>query len=261
MRNSKTRYLLISFFCFASLESFSENKIVDERTGVEIIWSIDSSLFRKGSEYRAVILPDNHVQKACEMVVRALRKYPDALLRKNLKKIYVMDSIKVNGFDWGGTYSAFPAALYIIYDMNELYSEQGIHHEFSSILLKNYPQFFDREKWGRINPAGFRYGGDGRKMIETGAKMSKQSEDLLRKGFVYQYSTASVEEDFNCMAEQLFSPDTGFWKHIDQHKRLRKKALRAINFYRSITPFYDVRFFKVIIPSNSAEFLQDGFLK
>ena len=130
--------------------------------------------------------------------------------------------------------------------LDSIFLEQYIHHEFSSILINKYSEKFKDKKWERINRNKFRYmEGGGEEAIETD-NTSQYSEELFRAGFIMKYATASVEEDFNCIAESLFSCYGYFWTSVKKHRRLGKKVKRAIAFYHSIDPVFSKDFFRRI---------------
>ena len=67
---------------------------------------------------------------------------------------------------------------------------------------------------------------------------------MAKKGFLTQYSTASQEEDFNMLAEGLFSGEPGFWTLVDEHALLKAKVSVVLGFYSKLDPQFDEAFFK-----------------
>ena len=150
---------------------------------------------------------------------------------------------------YGGTNST--DALYLTNNgaamgYNDLYMEQTFHHEYSSILYRNYPSFIDEEAWKEANITGFDYNDpeNGVGAIRNNESSQDLDTALCKKGFLTQYSLSGIENDINTFAQNIFSPSAGFWKIVDQYPRIKRKVKLLIDFYNRIDPLFTVEYFK-----------------
>lgn len=183
-------------------------------------------------------LPSDEVPRSLDALDRAMEKYPVTLLQKNLKRVYVLSRLAFYGVPYGGTNSA--DTVYLAnggkdFGFTDRYLEESFHHEFSSILLRNYSSVFDRRAWLAANPPGFKYFGDGTKAVRSGQASTKTSRRWQMEGFLAQYATASIEEDFNMVAEALMTGSQEFWTAVDQSPRLKQKVDVAVRFYGALS--------------------------
>ena len=131
----------ILFMLFSMISDVKAEKIIDARSGVEIIFTAEDGMFPytwysgdiKG---KAVSLDSSEIIRSTEIVKKALSKYPVDVIKKNLDKIYVMKSLEFYGVIYGGTNTKN-----IVYIANN-----GIEPAIQMILLnvfftKNFLQF------------------------------------------------------------------------------------------------------------------------
>jgi hypothetical protein len=183
------------------------------------------------------------------IMLRALAKYNDLLLEYNLKAIYFLKSMRFFNVGYGGTNST--DALYMTNNGMSLgytdkYIEQTFHHEFSSILFRNYSQMIDTVAWKRTNDPGFDYNDpeSGVGAIRTGRSSQVLDTALAKYGFLTEYSMSSMENDINTIAQNLFLPDPGFWSIFDKYPRIRAKTRLLILFYNKLGGQYTEQYFR-----------------
>jgi hypothetical protein len=221
---------------------------------VKVFTTLSSDMFpqswRGGDiDAKATALAPEEVDRSLRLVRLALTRYPEPVLNKNLRRIYLVRDLLFFGVPYGATNSL--DCLYLCNrgvreGFTDWYLESSVYHEFSSILLRNYPKFWDEKAWLAANPKGFHYLGDGTQAIRQGAASLDRDPKLYRLGFLTAYSQASVEEDFNVMTESLFMGDSGFWRAVDTYPRLRKKLEVALKLYGGIDrQFTESRFRKL----------------
>ena len=189
------------------------------------------------------------IERSKSVIARALSKYSVTSLKKNLRIIYFLKSMKFYEVGYGGTNST--DALYLtnsgtVAGYSDLYLEQTFHHEYSSILYRNYPSFIDEEAWKEVNIAGFDYNDpeNGVGAIRNNESSQDLDTALCKKGFLTQYSLSGIENDINTFAQNIFSPSAGFWKIVDQYPRVKQKVKLLIDFYNKIDPLFTVDYFK-----------------
>ncbi|MBA4293391.1 hypothetical protein C0431_10530 [bacterium] len=180
---------------------------------------------------------------ALKTVQSALTKYPQAVIESNLKTVHVTRSLSFYGLNYGGTNSSDAVYLTLmpgrrLTTFSHLFLERTFHHEFSSILLRNYWNQFPEKDWNQALPAEFKYRGNGTQSVREGTASTRYSDQYNSLGFLAEYSTSSLEEDFNMLAEGLFSGDPRFWKIYDNYPLIAKKADLIITFYNRIDPTF-----------------------
>jgi hypothetical protein len=194
-------------------------------------------------------LAASQVDRSRELVNRAFNKYPRRLLRAHLKSVYVLSDLGYFGIIAGGTNSS--SQVYIKNDGTRYYTDRWIeacvHHEFSSILLREHPAFLSQRAWQAANPAGFVYGASGTDFVKSGRTSKWLDEAYLRKGFVCQYATATLENDFNCMAEKLFMGEPGLWTAAAKYPAIATKLNLLIGFYQKLNSQFDRAYFQSLV--------------
>lgn len=226
------------------------------RPGVDIDVATSPSMFpdswtKAPINAKAVPLADEESDRSMGLVRKALANYPASLLQKELKKVYVCQSIQFYGLDYGGTNST--DTVYLTNQgpergYTDAYIVGSFHHEFSSILLRNHYSSLDEKAWMKCNPADFQYGSGGTDALRSGRASTKFDPKLAEQGFLTQYSQASLEEDFNMTAEGLFSGQPAFWSIFDEHPRFRRKAKLVVSFYAILNGQFNEAYFRSLVP-------------
>ena len=183
------------------------------------------------------------------IIARALNKYPEIIFEKNLKYVYFLKEMKFYDVGYGGTNSA--DAVYLTnqgpsYGYTEKYLEQTFHHEFSSILFRNYPSLLDTNAWKEANIPGFLYNDPENGVGAIRDNRSSQDLDTLlcQKGILTQYGGSSIENDVNTFAQNLFCPEKNFWSYVDRYPRIKKKTELLIKFYGGLSSAYTEAYFR-----------------
>lgn len=197
-------------------------------------------------------LAESEIERSRKIMLSALDKYPAEVLKKKLKKLYVLKSMNFFGVDYGATYAE--NCVYVANDgidegYTDLVIEKEFHHEFSSVLFIDYYYLFNESEWRQINSADFVYFDE-----ETGGaaaiKEEKASEEFDPKlhevGFLYEYAQSTLENDFNSFAENIFAYDGNFFEIVEEYEKLSLKLELTIEFYNSINPKFTIEYFKEI---------------
>lgn len=227
----------------ASTDTHPAALSVDKPTGVVIEARADPTIFpadwRSDDSTQAVPIRTTEIPRATRLMQKALRRYPPTFIQKNLGHIYLVSDLTLESTGASGTCAG--RAVYVADDGKENdydddFLKGTLHHELAHLLFSNYAANFDADKWQALNPPGFEYGSGSTNAIKDG----KDSEDiepvLLNKGFVCQYATSELEEDFVCTAGQLMLDKTQFWHEVDHYPIMKKKVEIVVAFYHKIIP-------------------------
>lgn len=209
---------------------------------VPIVTRIDTDMFPEtwvmgGPKATATSLPDSERQRSLRVVSYALDKYPSSILKDNLKKVYIVQSLEFYGLPYGGTNSNDTVYLSnqgIRNGYTNGYLEQSFHHEFSSILLRNRLRSFPKAAWRACNDPDTPYQGNGTLAVRNGTADTRYREYWQERGFLAEYATASIEEDFNMMAGGLLTGEPQFWRAVEKYPRIKQKADLLISFYHEL---------------------------
>ena len=221
---------------------------------VKVSFKFDNSIFPDSWQIAPVTASgealDSTEEARCKAIaIKALVKYPTPILVMNLKSIYFIRSVKFYGVDFGATNDK--NSLFITDDgkskgYTDHFIEQSIHHEFSSILFRNYGWLLDTTQWKKANAEDVSYtdaeGGVG--AIRKKEASQELDTALAQKGFLTQYAQSDVENDINTIAQNLFTPAPGFWKLVDAYPRIRQKVNMLIKFYHSILVTFTESYFR-----------------
>jgi hypothetical protein len=178
----------------------------------------------------------------------ALEKYPVSVVKKHLKKIYIGGSFSENGGVIAGMYEKNKLFLFcnpVDGYTSDIFLEQTIHHEFSSILILDYD--FPAFDWLDLNPKGFEYIINLSKINEYMNSISSYSptEDQLRQGLVSSYGKANAENDINSYVELIFTQPEKMRAYMDKYPRVGPKYEMIKKFYLSISPEFEAVFDKI----------------
>lgn len=196
---------------------------------------------------KGIALDRSEKERSIAIIRKALAKYPGAVLEQNLKKIVVLKSVAFYGLEFGGTNSS--DVVYVTNDgiangYTDYYVEQVVHHEFSSILLRNYPKFFNDASWRKINAKP--YGTGGVDALRNGVSSEAYDEKLMESGFLDEYSTSDLEEDFNTFAQNIFLTGEEFWLYCEKYPGIGKKLRLIISFYGKVDAAFTEEYFRKV---------------
>lgn len=248
--------LLLSYRCSAD----QTTHFVDKETGVEIICAAEARMFpaewyKPPISVTASALNSAEIARSVAFVKEALHRYPAAFVKMNLKKIYVVGSLRNYGVESGGLPTYERKALYLANagfaaGYTESWFVRSINHEFAHLLAGNHPNEFAATNWEHLNPKYFHYGSGGADAIKNGNSNEVMTAAYLKQGFVSQYGTTAVEEDFATICEQLFTGDLVFRNMAAQNKGMRHKLQAVETFYHSLSPQFDNAYFQRLISAD-----------
>jgi len=197
---------------------------------------IDPPISAQGQE-----LPADEIWRLLPIIEQFLSRYPASVLNNNLADIFLLEELRFYGQSFGATNSN--SGLYIKSEGNaagftDLFLQQRMHSEFSSILRRNY--VFPEIMWRAVNADDFEYIGNGVELLGE-ANLYRTSPELLSQGFIVRYAQSSVENDFNMIAYHLFTDLNNLMQIASEYPLIKEKVDLAINFYESVDSRFDFR--------------------
>lgn len=242
------------FISILSLQAFPQyEKFIDDSSGVEILFTAGNDIFPQswyGGQIKGVAesLDTAELKRSLKIVKTALAKYPAAVLKKNLKKVYVLKKLSFYGVDYGGTNTkgvVYIANKGLSKNYTDSFIERVFHAEFSSVLMNSYPQDLDQKKWAEINPKDFQYGAvNGYEAIKAGKSSEDFDKKILEIGFLNEYAMSTLENDFNSFAKNLFYAEDNFWSIVEGNSRLSEKLELILDFYSKMDSKFTKEYFK-----------------
>lgn len=250
---------LLSVCLFPELEA--QVSFYDQRSGVEVAFPSKTNIFPRqwsGKKVSPAICPlaSGEISRIEDLLSQAFLKYPLEMLNAYLDRVYVVKSMIFYGLPYGGT--NYQHTVYLSDDtenpwFTDEYIEQVFHHEFSSILLRDFSSYFNKAGWLSLNPSAFRYGRGGADAISKGLASMVLDPALIELGFLSQYSTASLEEDINVFAQYLFNGGREFWRAVELNDIIREKTRILISFYHKINPVFTEAYFRSFYYNSTAQ--------
>lgn len=243
-------------FIFISLLLLSFNSFAGKNdtiiSGVPILFNYSIDIFPESwidEPINAIgdEIAEEEIPRSKYILVAATQKYPQAVLTNNLKGVYVLKNMAFYDVRFGGTNSNEYVYLTnngIENGYTDRYIEETFHHEFSSILYRNFPEHLNRQAWDRVSDAGNSDPDGGVGAIRNNSASTDIDTALCRYGFLTQYSLSDFENDLNLLAENLFKPAPGFWEVVDRYPLIEKKVTLLIRFYHLIDPVFTESYFR-----------------
>jgi hypothetical protein len=219
---------------------------------VRTVTSADDDIFPESWRKAPILasggeLPESQHERVKKILLPALKKYPEAVLKKYLHGIYVLSELKYSGVTTSGTNSRTGVYLKIgepKQGFTDAWIEGVFHAEFSSILWRERNRKFPTAAWQKLNPPGFEYLGNGVDAVKQNKAGTNRSAELNERGFQTEYAQSTLENDFNGFAELIFSGNTALWKHGDRYPKLVAKRKLAIEFYGTLDETFTEDYFR-----------------
>lgn len=99
-----------------------------------------------------------------------------------------------------------------------------------------------------MNPAGFKYLGNGVDAVRQKVAGTLLRHELHKKGFLVEYAQSKLENDLNGFAKMLFSGEAELWRVAEAFPRIRRKLDLTLAFYQKIDPAFNLAYFRSLVP-------------
>lgn len=222
---------------------------IASKYGVKIVYKIDKNfapmLFtgQRIAFDRIEPIAYQVLAKYPSILGKALKKYPERVIRKYLDAVYFAKTMETEGIKASGTCGFFIWSVYLADDgkKDDKRAERTFHHEFSTVLLRQTG--FLINPWEEQNPKEFKYLYEtikNRRDIRISGKGTKSDYE---DGFITDYGRTTFENDFNEYAAMIFTAPREFKKIMDQYPRVRNKFKLWLEFYHKIDPVFTEAYF------------------
>jgi hypothetical protein len=161
-----------------------------------------------------------------DWIKEGLKKFPPELLSQLFDRIYVGQSLHLNGVRIGGFSGTLGQRWIIVEGLSRREDFMDLlYHEVGHKMLTSFWRKFDWRKFASLNPPDFKYFGDSLEFLENRPSFANQPNDQLwRLGFFRPYSVASFNEDFANLFAEIFRNDPRFWKSLHDYPILKEKT-------------------------------------
>ncbi|WP_426369921.1 hypothetical protein [Pseudocolwellia sp. HL-MZ7] len=163
----------------------------------------------------------------------ALIAYPDDFVSSQIDAIFIAGNMFFDGMQAGGTYqySWIIVASTIDSSGESNYNSAlyGVHHELSSFIY--HKSFVITRFWGDLMPKNWEA-----KVTDKEALADNYEPIDYENGFLNNYATTSVENDFNTYAEFVFARTDELIELAKQYPLVAKKLRLFINAYSRQSP-------------------------
>lgn len=221
-------------------------------SNIPILFNVDPYIFPedwtgKRVNAQATRIRRKEVARSISVISKAMDKYPVDFLKKNLKSIIVFKQMSFFNLRYGGTHSI--DRIYLTNDgIWKGYSDDSIeltfHHEMASILLQNYPQYIDKEKWTKQNLKA--YSGDGVMAIANLNVDKTFYRKLHKSGFLHAFSSSGFRNDFVSFAENILMGNPEFFRAVETFPIIKKKYQMMTVFYYMVDAKFTPAYFRRI---------------
>ena len=195
---------------------------------------------------KATPINDGQLLRFLTILPDELKKYPASLIKSDLHAIALSSLLSLYGIEYGGSNSGKRIYMTVLspeQGNTDEYLRRTIHHEFSSILIRDHK--FPLKEWRASLPAGVKYNDSidkEVKTIESGRDISLASSKLLEQGFLSSYGLTNYINDVNTYAELLFVEPNELKRLSNKYKTIRVKYDLLIDFYKNLDSKYNWKF-------------------
>ncbi|HLF26042.1 MAG TPA: hypothetical protein VJG32_06880 [Anaerolineae bacterium] len=217
----------------------ARKKQLEEQYRVDICFDVIGYPIRLlGGTFSTV--PTHQRLKVLDALAIDLQAYDPAFLDSALERIYIFDSLLLQGQWYGGTYDPWHKWVYIqtdwLGDDGTSRAGAGFHSELSSILLWHHPDLFPLKAWSELNPSDFTY----QRAVSSWENLREGNTDYLgdeqlyAQGFLNGYGQNTLEDDMNGFAQYLAAKPDLLQELAAEYPAVRRKAELLQGFYQAL---------------------------
>lgn len=197
------------------------------------------------------MLPDDNYHQALSIIVEEMNDYPENILLSDLDNVYLGGKIQTDRSQFtAGFFIPNKKDIYLFSMVSDnadndalLILAETFHHEFSSILMRNYR--FDMIGFMSYNGTDFEYWHDEERILTSTHTGNYTSGPLWDEGLLRYYSQTSPENDYNSYVEMIFTNPKRMSDNCSANERIKNKFLHVKDFYLNISPDFKSAFDQV----------------
>ena len=163
----------------------------------------------------------------------ALKAYPTGFVSSQIDAIFIAGNMLFDGMRAGGTYRynwiIIASDSKAIGEYNYHAALYGVHHELSSFIYRK--SFVISRFWGDLMPENWKA-----KITDKESLADNYEPIDYENGFLNNYATTSVENDFNTYAEFVFARTDELIELAKQYPLVAKKLRLFIIAYSQESP-------------------------
>ena len=170
---------------------------------------------------------------------------PEGLVGSSVSDLHVVDDVSLPDCGIAGyaSGSAGRASLLVI----EVRGQRAIFsHEFGHAIHSRFRSTFPEEEWNSFVPPTAGYLGSGQEYIKSGLDERPFTPQLLDRGFITGYASASLNEDVAEMIEALLVGDLRLWSAATDAPLVAGKLACLLEFLHRVDPAFDRDYFEDI---------------
>ena len=218
------------FFTIMIIPAYASALDVVLSDGLNDVVTIDNTILHINCKK---VTSDKFIDSTIKEIQFFNSSYKPLTIKNNLSKIVLCKKLSINGKKWfRGTYNLNKKIIYL--ELSNLQdAEYALHHEFSSILLKNSKKLSNiKLNWIKYNNKPY---------VNYWTQKSKsmwnsKNKKLRSNGFLYPYCKTNFENDFNVIS--AFYKSSYLKSTIDKaskkYRLINKKYNIVKNFYEGL---------------------------
>lgn len=234
-----------------NLNNSPDKHILHKSSGIEIRFVLDENTFPDNwlnikVRPKVDLIHKNEISRSALVVSKAMNKYPDDFLQKNLSAVYVFKVMSFHGHLYGGTHDFDKIYLSnggMIQGFTDNQIESTFHHEMSSILFVNYQNYFRKKAWKDLNRKAYQFQ-DSVDALLNHKVGEAYLPTLNEQGFLHEFASTTIRNDFVSIAENIFLGDSTFFETIKTYPALEKKCELMIQFFYMVDERFTPEYFK-----------------
>lgn len=209
-----------------------------------VICAIDFSSYEEktalilssGSSLTFESVPNDTVSDVKALIDEEMSIYSSDFLNKFVSNIYVVSNLKINGYDYGGSYNSRSIFLSIPEYLGGFITftegSRGIfHHELASFVFNE--NFGNKIAWSVLIPRNW-------ESVTYG--VYSQNQWGIKDGFISPYGTTSLGNDFSEYAKIIFTNPVTVIEKSNEYEIVREKTCLFRTIYTELDPKTEIFF-------------------
>lgn len=164
-------------------------------------------------------------------IMQFANRYPKKVIKEYLHGIYLLSDLRCDKLNMGGTCSDKNIYVTVYSYTSTQWLIQALHHEFSSVLWRHNKHVMSATEIGCISGYAGYEPDSLLKCLSHGLDCRKESDALLKEGFLNVYGKTNIENDFNIYSEYLFTNHSHLMELAERYPLVQKKVKLFKAFY------------------------------